>query len=74
MSFDTVPRLIVLLALPLLGGCSGLASTVRGWSNDDMIGREAPELEGEEWIVPSGMEADDVELADWRLIAIFRPG
>jgi hypothetical protein len=65
--------LALLLLLPLLGGCAGLRSTFRGWSNADMVGREAPPLTDGEWILPSDLDAEDVELADWRLVAIFKP-
>ena len=40
----TIPLASSLLLIPLLASCAGVRSTARGWSNEDMVGKPAPEL------------------------------
>ena len=67
-------KLALAAALSLsLSACASVRSVSRDVRNTDQVGETAPPLEGGTWVVPDELDETDVEVAEWKLLVVFRP-
>lgn len=63
----------LVLFVVLTPACRSFRNTIMDMRNTDMVGRVAPPIEGDAWILPEGATVPPGEPGKWRVAAFLKP-